>query len=294
MPKVLIQFDCETQRCDAIIEEMVDVSEPDFSAEKMSDGDAIEDHDLTCPECGTDYVVETVSSFGGVTANVGGRDINAEVQYEPDYDDYLLSYVPASDTEADYVAARDDLTDLLSAHGGAPDGILNRMIFSQVVAIMEAYLSDKILRLVKDHHEIKGRLISGADFLKDQKLGLAEVLSDPGKAEALFRLGLQKILYHDLPKVEKLYKIALKNDAFPADPELRKTLDAAIITRHDCVHRNGRRMDGSAHSIADSMIDALMRAVDKLVQHVELKAAESLSKFVPRPTLIPPGPPPRL
>lgn len=245
----------------------------------MSDGDSIEDHWLACPECGTDYKVETVSGFAGVTANVNGEAIDVERRYEPDYDDYLLSYEPASDTEGDYVTARDDLLELLDAQGGAPGGILNRMVFSQVVALMEAYLSDRLLRLVTDYREIKARVIAGGDFLKDQKLTLAEALVDPGMAEAQFRLGLQKILYHDLPKVEKLYKIALKNDAFPSDLTLRQTLDEAIKIRHDCVHRNGRSTDGLAHSISKLMTNELVRAVNGLVQHIEGRAADSISKL---------------
>lgn len=276
MPTVKVRFPCKNQECDGIIEEVLDVSEPDFSAERMSDGDAIEDHDVCCPECDAEYEVETWSSFGGVTAHVGGDDIDAETRYEPDYDDYLLSYVPASNTEADYISARDDLIELLDDHGGDPDGILNRMIYSQIVAIMEAYLSDKVLRLVTDHQEIKTRVVAGADFIKDQKLSVGEVLADPAKAETQFRLGLQKILYHDLTKVEKIYKVALKNDAFPSDAHTKQVLEDAVKIRHDCVHRNGRNMNGDIHSLPNSMILKLVDAVNSLVQHIESQSANSI------------------
>lgn len=270
MPQVEIAFNCLRDNCDGIVTEIVYVSDPDFSAERMSDGDSIEEHDLVCPECSKEYLVETWSTFGGVTANLDGDDVHAVVL--PDYDDYLLSYTPSSDTEADYIRARDDLLELLNAHGGAPQSILNRMIFSQMVALMEAYLSDKILRLVTDHPEIKVRVVAKADFLKDHSLKLTDVLSDPNRAESIFRLGLQKILYHDLVKVEKLYQIALRNSAFPSDQKDRDVLENAIITRHDCVHRNGRRMDGTTHSIDDTMIGNLVAVLSRLIEHIEEKA----------------------
>jgi hypothetical protein len=277
VPQVEIAFSCRREGCEELVEEVLEVSEPDFTAERMSDGDAVEDHDVACPACGKDYVVETWSSFGGVTANLGGEEIPARVL--PDYDDYLLSYTPSSDTEADYVDARDDLMELYDVQSGAPEGILNRMVFSQLVALMEAYLSDKILRLVTDHAEIKARVVGNADFLKDHSLKLAEVLADPAKAESIFRLGLQKILYHDLAKVEKLYKIALRSDAFPNDAADRQVLEEAVLIRHDCVHRNGRRMDGTTHLIDDAMIRRLVIALNELVEHVEARSGSAVGEL---------------
>lgn len=278
MPRVLIQFACTNDSCDGIIEEMLDYSDPNFIAERMSDGDSIEDHYVACPECGNEYVVETVSDFSGVTANVDGDDIKTVVQYEPDYDNYLSNYIPSNNTETDFINARDDLMELLKAQDSSADGILNRMIYSQMVAIMEAYLSDKILRLVTDHKVIRSNVIASADFMKNKNLPLADILQDPGKADKIFRLDLQKILYHDLEKVEKLYKTALKNDGFPTDTALRKSLEDAICIRHDCVHRNGRTMDGSQHLIDNAMISSLVNSINALVQHIEQKSTDAISK----------------
>lgn len=281
MPNVTVQFECTAEECDGLIEENVDVSDPNLIAERMSDGDAIETHDITCPDCGRDYVVETVSSLGGVTASLeGGGYVDAEINYEPDvddYDDFLLRYQPANDTVGGYEDARDDLLALLLSHGADPTSILNRMVFSQMIAILEAYLSDKILRLVSDHAQIKARIVDNANFVKEAKLSLAEAMADPSAAEKRFKLGLQKILYHDFDKVSKLYVVALKGTFFPTDSSVERDVEAAILARHDCVHRNGRKLDGSVHAFDYVAIRTLSKQIDALVNHLEDQAKKAIA-----------------
>lgn len=279
MPRIRLRFDCDNPSCEGVIAEEVHVSEPDYGAERMSDGDAWEDFDFACPECGKDYSVETVSSFSGISATVD-QSFEADVErlYEPDYydfDQYLLRYDPANDTIGAYEDARDELLALLAIHGRDPTSILNRMIFSQLIAIMEAYLSDKILRLATDHEEIKKRLLN-AGFLKEQKLSLSDYLLDPSRAEDAFKISLQKLLYHDLDRVEPLYKMALRAEFFPPDPTIRSELEAAVRIRHDCVHRNGKSVDGTLHEFDDALIRALSQRITTLVDHVEEKATAAV------------------
>lgn len=279
--KTTVQFLCFKEDCGEVVEEDLDVCPSDFTAERMSDGDAIELHGVACPECDTEYEVETVSSMGGVTAKADGKDVvitvfDDDFYDSSDYDEYLSAYVPSSNSEAEYNYARDDLMRLARLRVSSTDDIVNRVVFSQMVACMEAYLSDKILRLVTDHQEIKNRVIRSADFMKNQKLLISDVLADPTMAETMFRVGLQSLSYHDLKKVEKLYTIALNNDAFPTDQILRDALDAATKIRHDCVHRNGRKLDGTRNEIDEMMIVQLVSRIDILVQHVEQKSIDAI------------------
>jgi len=209
MKRAIVQFTCKQSGCDGIISETLWVSEPNYSAERMSDGDAIEDHEVTCPECATDYEVETVNGMGGFYATLDGETLSTALEHDPDdYEEFLLNYVPANDTVGAFEKARSELLAILAAYQPVPASMLSRMIYSQFIATMEAYLSDKILTLATTHTEIKQRLAKSAGFVQGQTVNLSEILVDPAVGEKRFKIGLQSMLYHDLEKVEKLYNVA--------------------------------------------------------------------------------------
>lgn len=279
MPTATIMFFCKALGCGSAIEDYVDVSYPDFSAERMSDGDAFGIHDIPCPECETVYEVETVNGMGGIRASLDAADIRIELEPDnDDYEDYLANYEPANDIGAEFTNSLDELLNLLKTPLATPSSALNRMIYSQLIATMEAYLSDKILTLATDHTELKKRIITNGDFLKEQSLKVAEVLLEPDKAEKTFKVGLQSILYHDLKKVEKLYNITLLADFWPADPLVKTELERAVKIRHDCVHRNGADTNGKLHSFDEQTIRTLAQHVAALVDHIEEKATDAICK----------------
>jgi hypothetical protein len=253
-------------------------------AERSRDGDVHEDWRVGCRVCGTEYEIDTFSGFGGIYASLADgselvveklpdpddiRDDDAVVYDASEYEDYLRDFAPENDTVGAYNTTRRQLLDLIEGHGADSSSLLNRMIYSQFITAMEAYLADKLLRLSIDHPEIKKRLISKAGFLQGQTLKLTEVLLDPSKAENTFKVGLQKILYHDLDRVEKLYQIVLKASFYPADPTVKTELEKVILIRHDCVHRNGVNMNGIIHTFNESTIHALSGKVTALVDRLE-------------------------
>ncbi|GAM02970.1 hypothetical protein SP5_109_00030 [Sphingomonas parapaucimobilis NBRC 15100] len=280
MPRALIEFDCPKPACPGVVSEAVYVSDPDFTAEKMSDGDVFEEHDIVCPICGEDYQVDTINGMGGYSASVDGDDVvmSLESDEDPDdYEDFLLRYVPANDQEGAFENARNELVALLTTFQPAPDSILARMIYSQLIAIMEAYLSDKILQLAMNHTEIKKRLAQKAGFVQNQTLKLTDVLLDPTKAENAFKIGLQNILYHDLEKVEKLYNVGLNIGFYPPNSTIKTNLEASVKIRHDCVHRNGVNKDGYVHSFDDTTIRTLAKDLTNLVHHLENATAAAVA-----------------
>jgi len=280
MPTATIQFACKESACDGILEEELGVSDPDFGAERMTDGDSIEEHDVSCPKCGADYEVQTVNGMWGIMATVDGDDVNVSLEPEyDDYEDYLLSYEPENNVVGAFEKSVDELLDLLTNSNGGPTSSLNRMIYSQLIATMEAYLSDKILSLATDHIALKRRLIEKADFIRDATLKVKDVLLDPDKAEKTFKLGLQKMLYHDLERVEKLYKVALAEAFWPADPAVKTELESAVLIRHDCVHRNGADMNGTVHGFDESVIRELAKNITSLVRNLEARANEAIQKL---------------
>lgn len=271
MASAIVEFECRKPGCNGFISETLWVSEPNFLAERMSDGDSIEDHEVICPVCETEYEVETVNGMGGFYATIDGDEVSTILTLDPpdDYDEFLLSYVPANDTIGAFEKAYDELLALLTDYQPLPTSMLSRMIYSQFIATMEAYLSDKILNLAETHSEIKQRLAKNAGFVQAQTIKLSDILTDPEIGEKRFKLGLQSVLYHDLEKVEKLYNIAFKSPFFPPSKNIKENLEAAVRIRHDCVHRNGTDKEGLIHQFDEPMIKELAQNIEDLVNHLE-------------------------
>jgi hypothetical protein len=61
--------------------------------------------------------------------------------------------------------------------------------------------------------------------------------------EKKVRKHLRGIMYHNLARVDVLYKIALGVRMLDLAADT-KPLFAAVVLRHDCVHRNGADKDG--------------------------------------------------
>jgi hypothetical protein len=96
MPRAIVQFTCKQPGCDSVISETLWVSEPDYSAERMSDGDAIENHDVTCPECETDYEVETVNGMGGLYATLDGETLSTPTTMTSSFSTTFRRMIPSA------------------------------------------------------------------------------------------------------------------------------------------------------------------------------------------------------
>ena len=142
------------------------------------------------------------------------------------------------------------LSDILAEYGEGGSGVLRhsapvivRMVFVQLIAALEAYLGDVLVRTVMADRDAVLRLISNDKELLDKSFKLLEIEKKPKLVDETVRSHLQKIVYHNLGRVAVAYKTAFHIDICPSK-EVMETLSVAIKLRHDCVHRNGRNKDG--------------------------------------------------
>jgi hypothetical protein len=146
-------------------------------------------------------------------------------------------------------------------YGGHGGHLINRMVFVQLVAALEAYLGDTLINTVMGNSDAFSQLVAADRELGKERYSLTEVAADPKFVQTRVRVYLKSVLYHNLEKVGFLYKITTGLELLrqPVDAE---KLFKAILDRHDCVHRNGFDKDGRKlshftkgyiHVIADEM-----------------------------------------
>ncbi|WP_375453130.1 hypothetical protein [uncultured Nostoc sp.] len=146
---------------------------------------------------------------------------------------------------------------------------LRRHIYVGVIACLETYLSDAFINTVLSNKEYFSSFFTSFKDFKEQKLGMNELLDVANKAEEIAKKAMLEVLYHNLPKVSKMYEATL-NIVFPNFSEIQK----AVLIRHDLVHRNGKTKDGKEIIIDDIMVDDLISKVESFISEIDQRLNE--------------------
>jgi hypothetical protein len=145
---------------------------------------------------------------------------------------------------------------------------LNRMLLVQYFSAIEAYLSDRLIRLVLDDPKAMSALVRGNKEWVADKIAVVELASNPDALRDWVHMRLRKLMYHNFVKIDHYYRSALGSTIFP-DEATKITLREFVPVRHDCVHRYGRDHDGRERSISKPDLERLSEALEAMVTHLE-------------------------
>jgi uncharacterized protein (TIGR02646 family) len=158
-----------------------------------------------------------------------------------------------------------------SALGGPSQGMsdaearyLRNLLYANVVGALEAYLSDTLISAVTRNQKSLRRFVESFLDFKREKFELREVFERHGTIRDRAIIAMRDIIYHDLPKVNGIYRDALGFE-LPDIGELMK----CVLVRHDIVHRNGKSKDGTVQSVSQAELEALCDAAAAFVAEVE-------------------------
>ena len=197
------------------------------------------------------------------------KDFDFGLEHEAPEPDDWLDYEAPSNPYSVFMNSYHHAGDLLTAqemdHGSS---LLNRMVFSHQITALEAYLGDTLIKEVMSDSDAMRRLIVEADELSERKFTLVQIAGSPGLVESTVRAHLRDILYHNLAKVDVLYRIALGFGIITLMSD-RASLFKLISLRHDCVHRNGFDKDGKELNVftkefVQTTSDLIRDFVDKI------------------------------
>jgi hypothetical protein len=154
---------------------------------------------------------------------------------------------------------------------GSEDGsnLINRMVFAQQVGALEAYLGDTLLKGIRDSREAMMRLIAADKKLNAEKCTLADIAANPDIVVEKVTAYLRSVLYHNLQRVDCLYRAALAVRVLGEKAEKDK-LFVAINYRHDCVHRNGIDKEGKRLRVfTKTYVQEIAAVMRSLVDRIE-------------------------
>jgi hypothetical protein len=172
------------------------------------------------------------------------------------------------------IAATDDSTYLFHSYGPsterAADAFL-RMLFTQLISALETYLADTLIGEVLGDHRSTVKLLERDETLSQEKISLLEAYTKWEAVEHRVKRHLNGILYHNLPKVDALYSIVFGVRLPYSDQEHKARLNRAMVVRHDCVHRNGKTVEGARIEFTSNFYENAIKDVIALASSLESK-----------------------
>ena len=142
--------------------------------------------------------------------------------------------------------------------------VLNRIMYANVITVMETYLSECFTRMILDNENNKLKLIeTSPDFYK-LSLSPREAYDWLKELDAKIIENVQGIVFHNLNKVISMFKSVLGVEFIDMGNIAR-----AIEKRHDIIHRNGKSKDGDILIIDEKDILKLIENVELLIENIE-------------------------
>lgn len=144
--------------------------------------------------------------------------------------------------------------------------ILNRLLYANIVTLMETFLSDAFVNIVLDNQEYTRKLVETTPKFIEGKFSKSNIfaLMENLEKEVTDYL-LNEVTYHNIWIVEKMYKSVL-NIRFQYD---LVSIDKIVRRRHDIVHRNGKTVDGKPVVISSEDVKSAIETIRDFVSDVE-------------------------
>lgn len=275
--KPSVRFVCSG--CGATIREILEeVPAYDLMADRESDAQGFVEQAVECSECDRQFTVGIRNTGAGLVAVLQDENTLVTVIDDPTAspddewgtDAYQRENLP-NDPGQIFKFATYDIDFIASeveSGGHGSIAALNRMLLVQYFSAIEAYLSDRLIRLVLDDPKSMSALARNNKEWAAEKISVVELASNPDAFRDWVHTRLRELMYHNFVKIDQYYRSALGCTIFPDEPT-KKILMEFVPVRHDCVHRYGRDHDGRERRISKADLDKLGSALENMVAHLE-------------------------
>lgn len=151
-----------------------------------------------------------------------------------------------------------------------------RQQYAAVFSALESYLSDFFYASIHADDALFNKFVEVNKDFQKIKLSLSDIIKEHKKIQQTVREYLSGLSWHNLPRIEPFYELVL---GIKFDQQFFIKLTTAVLIRHDIVHRNGKKIDGTEIVLSRDQIAELISWVREFVQHIEeewrkLKAQE--------------------
>jgi hypothetical protein len=272
---VTIEFECDN--CgQKVTSGEIRIPAPNYLADKASDSHNENDGDAVCEECEKNFNVYVYAGYADGYVEVNDVDdetiVVNEIADERELDYYIEEQIDAIIGSSNYINIfiKDisNLKQLNDVDLGNTElqETLRRQIYSGAITCLEDYLSTTIIQGVLNNEEFFKNFVKTYHGIKNRRFNLSEIYEKFDKLRDIVKIELVEIIYHDLPKVKRMYQ-----DTFQIEfPALGDLMDS-IKKRHDMVHRNGKNKEGEKIELTRELTSDVIDKVEKFVQDIDSK-----------------------
>ena len=191
----------------------------------------------------------------------------APVPGPDDYDIELYEAVRENDKAAATLEdALSAISSLLTLSIAGPEvNVLRRLLFANVIAALETYLSDTFINRTMGDSILFQRYLDTEKLFQERKFPMKDALRMVTEIKAVATKELIEMVWHNIGKVKTLYA-----DVLLVELGDLASIAKAVNIRHDIVHRNGRQKDGTDRAISAVEITDLIGLVRGLAARIDL------------------------
>lgn len=153
----------------------------------------------------------------------------------------------------------------LQVHEQETRRVLDRIMYANVITVMETYLSECFTRLVIENKSFKLKLIELTPEFNTLTFNLRDAYDWLDDIDTNIIEKIQSIVFHNLDKVISMFKNVLGIKFLDDMGDIFR----AINNRHDIIHRNGKTKDGNELRITKQDVLGLISKVEELIEHIE-------------------------
>jgi hypothetical protein len=143
---------------------------------------------------------------------------------------------------------------------------LVQMVFANAITCLEVYLGSLFATEVKGNQARLERFLKFNTDFKEEKFLLSEIFAVSATIERRVGGYLSNMVWHNIAKVEHLYRVTLEIN-FPKSE--KEVLLRAVADRHHIVHRNGLDNDGNSKFWEESEVHELVRVIRAFAVELE-------------------------
>jgi hypothetical protein len=234
-----------------ISETIEEVPGYDVMADRESEAQGFAEQVVECSECVGQFTVNVRNTGAFVVAELAeGEAIVSVVDdtiHDPDdqwgVEAYQRENLP-TDPAKIFKSATYDLDHIgaeMEVRGSI--GALDRMLLVQYFSAIEAYLADRLIRLVLDDPEATSALVKGNKEWVTDTIGVVELASNPDAFRNWVQARPREWMYHNFVKIDLYYRSALGSTIFPDETTKRTLMGRCHVNSSVAGSRVDRRAD---------------------------------------------------
>lgn len=166
------------------------------------------------------------------------------------------------------------LLELRTLSGQGYNQTIQRMIYSNVITVMEVYLSDTMKTNVVNREATKRQFVRKSTALgREKNISLNDIYEEMEKIDGKIIKEIDETSFHNINIVPALFKSVL-DCTFPEDKI--GILKDKVAIRHDIVHRNGKDVNGTPIEITGNDIVELIDLVMCVITDIDKQVVEKI------------------